>query len=185
MQKPIWSDLDHRLSVVRRWGTTQTIHHQSVAEHIFNVERIAVRIAREWFDIRDCGELYLIAKWAHHHEDLEAISGDFPSMVKPYLDEDAMANEHADVLPGVKPDNDDVRKIVKLADMLDSMWFLVVEKKLGNNYLDHHVEYEPTRILQYVEKTWGYNDVKLLKKVNYAITQMFEEASVRHSKRGR
>jgi len=181
----IWGDLDHRLSVVKRWGTTQTIHQQSVAEHIFNVERIAMRIAVEWFGITDDAMLYYVVHWAHHHEDLETLSGDFPSMVKPYFDEQSMAIEHSDVLPIVTPMSDDIKNIVKLADLLDGMWFLVVEKKLGNNYLDLHVAHEPSRIIQYVESTWGHNDVKLLKQVSDCIAHMFNELSIRHSKRGR
>ena len=180
----IWSDLDHRLSVVKRWGTTQAIHQQSVAEHVFNVERIALRIAIEWFDIKGYEDLAEIMFWAHHHEDLEALSGDFPTMVKPYLDEDAMASEHADVLLVHQPSCDAVRHIVKLADMLDSLWFLIVEKKLGSTYLARHLDYEPSRIIQYTEATWP-NNIDLLKKVNKCIDDMFEETSIRHSKRGR
>lgn len=180
----IWGDLDHRLSVVKRWGTTQTVHQQSVAEHIFNVERIAMRIASEWFDIHDRRMIFEIMFWAHHHEDLEAISGDFPSMVKPYFDEDAMASEHADVLVSHRPLNSDVRAIVKLADMLDSWWFLCVEAKLGNAYLAHHVGFEPGRIIRFTEQTWP-NNVALLKKVNDCIGRMQSELSIRHSKRGR
>lgn len=180
----IWSDLDHRLSAVKRWGTAQTVHQQSVAEHIFNVERIAVRIAREWFGIQDEAMLFNIMWFAHRHEDFEALSGDFPTMVKPYFDEAAFEKEHRDLIEPPADGGHWVREIVKLADMLDSLWFLIVEKKLGSVYLARHLDYEPSRIIQFTEKTWP-NNIVLLRKVNTCIDSMFEENSVRHSKRGR
>lgn len=179
----IWGDLDHRLSVVKRWGTTQTIHTQSVAEHIFNVERIAVRIAAQWFGIDNDEAMLAIMWFAHRHEDFEALSGDFPTMVKPYFDEAAFEQEHPEIDP-ILDGGQWVRNIVKLADMFDALWFLVVEKKLGNEYLAHHLDHEPRRIIQFVEATWGA-DAPLLKNVSAAIDGMFNELSIRHSKRGR
>lgn len=179
-----FTDLDHRLSVVKRWGTAQTIHQQSVAEHIFNVERIALRIAEHWFGIKDRRILYEIVLWAHHHEDLEAISGDFPSMVKPYFAEEEMAREHADVIPVSRPFNTDVKNIVKLADMLDAWWFLCIERSLGNRYLDNHYDYEPDRIQNFVTDTWP-NNLELYADVYHFVEDAREAGSVRHSKRGR
>jgi len=180
----LWDDLDHRLSVIKRWGTTESIHKQSVAEHIFNVERMAVRLAARFFGIFDNERILEIVMCAHHHEDLEALSGDFPSMVKPYFDEKAMAKEHADVLNVVPEAPPYAKHIVKLADMFDSLWWLVIEHKLGNTYIAKHLEYEPGRIIEYVRTTWS-GDANLLKAVNAAIEEMLEIVSIRHSRRGR
>ena len=180
----IWSDLDHRLSVVKRWGTVQTIHQQSVAEHIFNVERIAVRIAKGWFGVEDEASLFVVMWFAHRHEDFEALSGDFPTMVKPYFDEAAFEKEHRDIIPHIVDGGQWVRNVVKLADMLDAWNFLCVERALGNRYINYHYGHEPSRVIQFVEKTWP-NDVALLKKVNDCINEMGAITSIRHSKRGR
>ncbi len=184
MTNPIWNDLDHRLSVIRRWGTAESVHKQSVAEHIFNVERLAVRMAKQWFDITDKEHLFEIARWAHHHEDFEALSGDFPTMVKPYFDESGFSKEHSDVMKYREPRMMWTREIVKLADMFDSWWFLCVEKSLGSTYLDHHHKHEPYRIMDYVKRTWP-TSVELMKKVNDLIDDMSGEKSIRHSRRGR
>lgn len=180
----IWDDLDHRLSVVKRWGTVHTIHQQSVAEHIFNVERIAVRIATRWFSVIEDDALFVIMWFAHRHEDFEALSGDFPTMVKPYFDEAAFEKEHSDIIDPIRDGGQWVRNIVKLADMLDAWNFLCVEQALGNSYIEYHYKHEPTRIIQFVEATWP-NDVALLKKVNAGIDEIASATSIRHSKRGR
>lgn len=181
----VWKELDHRLSVVERFGTVPKLHRQSVAEHCFNVERIAVRIAKEWFGIEDNDRLFAISRWAHHHDDLEALSGDMPSMVKPYFDEEAMAKEHNDLVDDRTAQySQTIKNIVKLADMLDAWWFLCVENSLGNQYLNHHIEYEPKRVREFVEATWP-DDAKLHKAVGDVITAMFYIKSVRHSRRGR
>lgn len=184
MPNPIWNDLDHRLSVIPRWVTAERVHQQSVATHIFNVERMAIRIAKEWFGITDKEELFEIVQWAHHHEDLEVLSGDLPTMIKPYFDEKAMARDHNDIVKAREPHNGLAYCIVKLADMFDAWWFLCVERSLGNRYLDNHVNFEPTRILKYVSFNWP-GSPELLDKAKTLIDDMANERSVRHSKRGR
>lgn len=179
----IWDDLDHRLSVIKRWGTAPKVHEQSDAEHIFNVERMAVRIAVYWFGKTTPEELFPIMLYAHHHEDSEALSGDLPTMIKPYFDTKGFEEDHKSLLPSVICPSDETRAIVKLADMLDAFWFLVVEHKLGNNYLNSHFDKEPSRIIQFTESTWP-NNVRLLKQVNLAINDFLGENSMRHSKRG-
>ena len=183
MPNPIWNDLDHRLSVLPRWVTAERVHNQSVAEHIFNVERLAVRIAKHWFNITDKEHLFEIVRWAHHHEDLESLSGDLPTMIKPYFDEKAMARDHDDVVKNREPRGLFTREIVKLADMLDCWWFLCVERSLGNVYLDNHYNHEMGRILGFVKATWP--DPEMEKRVGKLLDDMSAERSIRHSKRGR
>ena len=180
----IFGDLDHRLSLIDRWATAQTIHKQSVSEHIFNVERMAIRIATQWFGVTDPAALFVVMWFAHRHEDFEALSGDLPTMVKPYFDEVAFEKDHSDVMTPVVDGGQWVRNIVKLADMLDAFWFLCIENRLGNQYLDNHYEHEPRRIFDYFDKTWPNNE-----HVRQHLVGLIEEmrtcGSIRHSRRGR
>ena len=134
----IFSEMDHRLSIVKRWSIVHTIQVQSVAEHCFNVERIAIRIARDWFDNTEPVELFEISQYALHHDDFEAVSGDIASTVKRYFDEEKAEIEHADIIPKLKQPHVYVRNIVKLADRLEWFWFLTMEMALGNRYVEEY-----------------------------------------------
>lgn len=180
----IFGELDHRMSVVKRWGILHTIQTQSVAEHVFNVERIAVRIAKWWFNISDEASLWLIALWAHHHDDPEVLTGDLPPMIKPYFDSDAFEMDHADLVKLRAPDGGWVRKIVKLADKLEGYHFLCIENQLGNNYAVNHLEAEWPIVTALVEEYWPGDDT-MQNNVMGLMTEMLGERSIRHSKRGR
>ncbi|QIG66091.1 dATP triphosphohydrolase [Ochrobactrum phage vB_OspP_OH] len=180
----IFHELDHRLSVVKRWGILHTIQTQSVAEHCFNVERIAARIAYHWFGVR-CGEEMLdISQYALHHDDFEAISGDLPTMVKPYFDEAAFENDHADLIKIPDPCYNNTKSIVKLADMLEGYRFLCMEITLGNKYAHDHWVLEAPRITKYVMETWPGNH-ELYQNVCNLLEKFRREKSTRFSKRGR
>lgn len=179
----VFTELDHRLSVVKRWGILQTLQTQSVAEHCFNVERIAVRIAVAWFGIRDQDTLYQIRAWAHHHDDLEAVSGDLPTMIKPYLGEDRMKSDHADLIP-VYDFPEKVKKIVKLADLLEGYHFLSMEVKLGNQFVSNHTTIFRGQVLEFVQAIWP-KEKRLVAKVNEAMDGMDRYFSARISRRGR
>lgn len=180
---PIFNDLDHRLSVVKRWGILHTIQSQSVAEHCFNVERMAVRMAKHWFGITDPEKLWEIAKYAHHHDDFEALTGDLPSMVKPYFDEYVFEADHSDLIP-VRNPNQECVNIVKLADMLEGWHFLCIEDLLGNSYVCNHISHEPNRIVMFVAETWPNND-EIAGNIHETMNLFTHQISVRHSRRGR
>lgn len=132
----IFGELDARLSWVHRWVVVNTIKKQSVAEHCFNVERIATRIAEEWLEITDVVRLYNISQLALHHDNDEAITGDLPSPSKWVLSEE-WVDEHS----GLWYNRDSPeREIVKLADKMEAYWFLSMERKLGNQYIEGYLQ---------------------------------------------
>lgn len=182
----IWNEYDARLSVVKRWGIAHTIQTQSVAEHCFNVERLALRIAKAWWGIHNPSLELAIIKWAHHHDDIEALMGDPPTMVKPYIDEKAMEEDHADIIPVNNPDSL-VRAIVKLADILEGFRFICMERKLGNSYLENHYSNYYVEVANHLNKHLDHAsaEVMLTNKVYPFMRYLSELTSKRVSRRGR
>lgn len=176
----IFNELDHRLSVVKRWAILHTIQQQSVAEHCFNVERIARRIAVQWFNLPQ-QELNEISQYALHHDDLESIMGDPPTMIKPYLDEKAMANDHQDIVPTPLV-AEHLRAIVKLADLLEGYHFICIERLLGNKFVENHFKNYPAEISNHVKSCFSSS---VAAKVRSLMQDMATDISERHSRRGR
>ena len=131
----IFHELSQRLSVVPRWTIVRTIQKQSVAEHCFNVARIAEEVAVRWFNINPQSEIMRdILTYALHHDDDEAITGDIPSPAKYRLREEYLDASHS---PWYHV-SEDARRIVKLADLMEAYWFLMMERRLGNQYCEVH-----------------------------------------------
>lgn len=180
----IFGELDHRLSVVKRWAILHTVQTQSVAEHVFNVERIALRIAKQWFGIDDTETKWQIVKWAHHHDDFEALSGDLSTMVKPYFREEEFEREHEDLIERRSPKTDFVKRIVKLADILERWHFLSMEMMLGNEFVKRHWEKARDETKEYVCNNFDGGGVLWAKFVEPTLADMVY-VSTRHSRRGR
>lgn len=149
-QGVVFDELDSRLGSIRRYNLFFTVQHQSVAAHVFNVQRIAMRIARQWFCVGDAALLLRISEWASHHDDLEALSGDILAMAKPYFDEHAF-NEDNGVIYSADPLEPE-RLIVKLADIMECTYFLYREMSHGNLYLANHIEWMESRLLSFTER---------------------------------
>jgi 5'-deoxynucleotidase YfbR-like HD superfamily hydrolase len=184
--KPIFTELDHRLSVVPRWSVLHTIQKQSVAEHCFNVERLATRIAKDWFGITRIDELYELSQYALNHDNLEAVMGDPPTMVKPYIDEAGMVEDHQDLIP--KPViSANLRPIVKLADLLEGYHFICVERLLGNRFVENHYQSYQAEISNYIMEHSGFpQPFEVWRAFVWPLMQhMSNDISERHSKRGR
>jgi hypothetical protein len=178
----IFSELDHRMSVVPRWGILHTLQDQSLAEHVHNVVRITSRIGPMWFNLNH-EELLTALMWAHHHDDEESLTGDLPAMVKPYFDEAAFIDEHRDLLQATVLPPEHIVNIVKLADKMEGYHFLRMEWALGNKFIENHLDAEPSIIHEYINKTYG---------VVHKLHMLFDDwrsnldtKSTRYSRRGR
>lgn len=182
MTGSVFTELDHRLSVVKRWAILHTIQNQSVAEHMFNVARMAERISKQWFGMSDEASMRVV-RFALHHDDFEALSGDLPTMVKPYFNESEFEREHSELIEAIE-EEPWVVKIVKLADKLEGYHFLCIEAALGNTYSRNHLDAERPIILKYVSSTWPLDDT-LFNAVANTMRDFRSSASTRHSKRGR
>lgn len=144
----IFTEMDARLSVVTRWVIVDTIKKQSVAEHCFNVERIALQIARNWFNMTYVQELFTISQIALHHDDDEAITGDIPGPSKHVLSEKYL-DDHRWLWYNLEcPEHD----IVKLADKMEAYWFLSMEDKLGNRYITEYRAELEAKVLEMATK---------------------------------
>lgn len=114
-----------RASHVKRWHIVECTKTQTVAEHSFNVAIIAEEICRK---IGISGDIRSeVMDYAIHHDVPEVILGDLPTSVKSVFGEDALEevekiSEELD--PLAWSTNPEVKRIVKLADLLDSVIFL-------------------------------------------------------------
>lgn len=169
------SELDDRLSTIKRWSILRTIFQQSVSEHCFNVQRITMRIARV-LQITDWQQLYRLSQAALHHDDEEAIFGDRPAPAKGYITEDQI-----DVGGQMWYDGADeqIKAIVKLADIMEALHFLTLEMHMGNKYVTVHrndmipiirahlIKHQFPEVLVTAVATW-------IKDVEATVSQRFE-----------
>lgn len=153
----LFSELDHRLSVVKRWGTVETIRKQSVTEHSYNVAIIADRIARRLSE--DMRIAHAAVLYALYHDKVESVTGDFPSYMKPHVDErsavsivEAFMSDEEGTNDGSAGDDPMVRFIVKCADYIDACVFLRMEISLGNKSVTYHLRHLEARFRRYLEE---------------------------------
>lgn len=93
------------LSYVPRWTIVPMLRSQSVAEHTYRVAVIARDLGLR-LNVPGTGNLAAVS--ALYHDTEESVTGDIPSTAKP---------------PTPWPDTQ-VGVLVKLADMLESMWWV-------------------------------------------------------------
>ena len=153
----VFGELDYRMSVVERWSVVLTIQRQNLATHSYNVANIAHGVAIDWFGITSERVLYQILRLALNHDKKETITGDFPSYMKPFVDEDAAIGQFIEDDALAEPwdvgtEWNIVRVIVKIADYLDALIFLRMEISLGNKSVAHHLRAMEARFKRYLEE---------------------------------
>lgn len=154
----IFSELDHRMSVVLRWSVVETIRKQNLSTHSYNVAIMADRIARRLSS--DLKIAHAAVLYALYHDKIESVTGDFPSYMKPHVDEqpitlmiDGLDEEETN--DGSAGDDPLVRFIVKSADYIDACIFLRMEISLGNRSVSYHLRHLEARFRRYVEESQG------------------------------
>ena len=173
------TELDERLSTVKRWSIVYTARKQSVAEHCFNVQRICIRMAL-WFDIKNALELFRLSQAALHHDDDEAITGDIPSTAKAHV---TLGN---DVETGAalwyNSSGDRIKSIVKLADLMEAYCFLARELQVGNWWLIEHKIEAKTAVEEYIAKHPDWNPA-IMHEVDKWMVKVESELSQRYTRK--
>ena len=106
-----------RLSVVPRWSVVPVLRRQSVAEHSFHVTALALWLV-SLHTRRGDGKFELeVLRYALTHDIREAGEGDAPSPSKPKAEASG---------------DDQVKVVVKCADILEAIMFTHEESMLGN-----------------------------------------------------
>lgn len=126
-----------RTGHVKRWQIVRVAREQTIAEHMYRVNRIALHIAHK-FDLTPA-DLDLISEWALVHDMPEVITGDIATPTKMAMRKavpDSDPIKHIELELDVdyhylyqlcKTQHPIVLAIVKLADLIEAVDFLKVE----------------------------------------------------------
>lgn len=128
-----------RLATVPRWTVVPTIKAQSVAEHSFQVAVIALWVARYHNTLYNGSADEQIMYYALIHEELESWYSDLPSPARAQH----MPNKHSFEEKGgfgQTPANNDVKIVLKVADMLEAYLFAKEECDFGSKYMEAIIE---------------------------------------------
>lgn len=143
-------------SVVTRWGIMRTHGKDTIADHSYRVAMCAQDIARliKWA-ADDYKAHYWLMRYALIHDLDELFTGDTVTFVKSeIIDQDRAAHfvalQMQERMPGIAaeftqiaslPYADGIKKIVKAADWLDSLLFIIGEQQMGNAVIQKYEEY--------------------------------------------
>lgn len=135
-------------SIVHRWSIVRTIQTDNVANHSFYVTAYAVAIAQLLAWIGPLADLMFMALMHDARE--ETITGDIVSPVKErILDrdrrDDYINEKMIERMPMIEAQAQDImtsdywpdiESLIKVADRLDAVLFLVIEQRMGNVVLE-------------------------------------------------
>lgn len=145
---------------VKRWHTIETITEQTVAAHSWGVACVCLDI---W---PDCSRSLITA--ALHHDVPEARVGDVPAPVKweyPSLKKelDKVEDAEAEAIGISYKLNESDKVKLKIADMMELLWFCIDEERLGNRNMKE-VFVRGVKYLQDIEL-----DIPATEMLNYLI----------------
>jgi len=179
------------LSFVPRWPIVRTIKIQSVAEHSFYVSLYACQIGEllqkegEWKV-----DMGILLKYALYHDVEEVFMSDIPGPVKRAATNSETVNEFVkkemtkrfgDEWETCLNSPDDlasinyIKNIVKVADILDEVFFLASEMQLGNGSVKNVYKNSVKRLEQACRVI---GSEKLVKCVNNALGYNLNDQSI-------
>lgn len=146
------------LSFVPRWVITRNIHTQSVAEHSFYVAVYAGQLA-EYLDFEgNMGDLYHAALW---HDAEECFTGDIPGPAKRHMFDISLTPRQQQLwvrdglslrFPGqMRPVTYEMRLILKVANLLDEVFYKATEIQMGNHGAHHSLYLSRDRLLAAID----------------------------------
>lgn len=161
------------LSFVTRWSLLRRIRNQSIAEHSYYVALYAMQIAKmvKWPDAfpGTVGGLGDLLQAALYHDLGEVVSGDPPGPVhrRAIVDTDHWNKEIAKGVQrrfGEQVTTDwrlanhpttnmgaEIKVIVKVADSLDALFYLLTEQQMGNGTVRNVVAQERRRLFKAID----------------------------------
>jgi 5'-deoxynucleotidase YfbR-like HD superfamily hydrolase len=147
------------LEFVPRWGICRTLKQQSVASHSFYVALYAGQVAMlvKWL-----GDRGALLDYALRHDLEEVFMSDVPGPVKRATQDEKKMQEFVEEelyrrfgmdwrTHGVVPDKwPEIKYIVKVADLLDEVFYLASEQQMGNKAVSNVLEHSYERL----RKAW-------------------------------
>lgn len=161
-----------RAGHVHRWNIVATIRPQSIAEHMWNVTMIATDISK-WMGVKDPAPAGFVGLCLRHDRH-EVITGDVPTPTKRKFD------EHHDWYQvtefGEDPEYDALRShyldthyehILKIADILDGIWFLTVWGVKSRHVTEilQELDYRYQKALTKGQKRWSAYNWKQIDRI--------------------
>lgn len=143
------------LSFVPRWPIIRRIKEQSVAEHSYYVTLYAGQVA-ELIEYK--GDRAMLLDMALRHDIEESFTSDIPGPSKRAMIDDEKANrwvidelnrrflENFRQIPMEEELN--IKLIIKIADLLDEVFYLATEQQLGNRAISKVLEHSYDRLFK-------------------------------------
>lgn len=134
-----------RLQHVPRWGIIPTIRRQSVAEHSHGVAVVCIWLLDKMTHSKEYTPAAVL-RYAIEHDKWESVTGDTPAVAK----QRGIVEDKSPKAAIAR----NTRLIVKLADYLEALQFLVTEMAMGNRLVNECHAY----VLAGAKQFWEENE---------------------------
>lgn len=176
-------------AIIPRWSVVFTLNRDTVSNHSFFVVFYARQVARLIGWKGDLGQLMYLALI---HDLDEAVTGDIVSPVKkeildPKRYRDYIKRKMEERFPGLIPElrlleesaANEAMAIVKVADRMDGLFFLLAERRMGNTVVSTRIDSATTMLHDAWEKLPGDKE-----KLRSTYRQVIDLVVHRHAHEG-